>query len=79
MRIAYILTSLGIGGADGDANLWLEPRRSIEPVWNAERKDALEARLCQLVCAGRLDVREAQRRLEAGDQNGKLVLEISDA
>ena len=25
------------------------------------------------------DVREAQRRLEAGEQNGKLVLEISDA
>jgi hypothetical protein len=24
-------------------------------------------------------VRDAQRRLEAGEQNGKLVLEISDA
>jgi NADPH:quinone reductase-like Zn-dependent oxidoreductase len=25
------------------------------------------------------DAREAQRRLEAGEQNGKLVLEIADA
>jgi hypothetical protein len=32
------LISLGIGGADTDNNLWPEPRRSLEPVWNAERK-----------------------------------------
>jgi hypothetical protein len=33
------LISLDLGGADTDDNLWPEPRRSIEPVWNAERKD----------------------------------------
>jgi hypothetical protein len=55
------------GGADTDANLWPQPRRSIEPEWNAERKDDLEHRLCQLVCARELDAREAQKRLIAED------------
>ena len=55
------LIPLGIGGADDDKNLWPEPRRSIEPVWNAETKDRLESRLRALVCDGNLDVREAQR------------------
>jgi hypothetical protein len=36
------LIPLGIGGADDDRNLWPEPRRSIEPTWNAEAKDRLE-------------------------------------
>jgi hypothetical protein len=43
-----------------ELNLWPEPRRSLEPEWNAERKDELEAKLCQLVCARELDAREAQ-------------------
>jgi hypothetical protein len=55
------LIPLGIGGADSDANLWPEPRVSIEPEWNAERKDQLEAKLRALVCAGRLDIVVAQR------------------
>jgi hypothetical protein len=55
------LIPLGIGGADDDANLWPEPRGSIEPEWNAERKDRLEYRLRELVCDGELDVREAQK------------------
>jgi hypothetical protein len=50
-------------GADDDANLWPEPRRSVEPVWNAERKDELEGRLRELVCSGALDVRQAQRAI----------------
>jgi hypothetical protein len=54
------LIPLGIGGADDGANLWAEPRRSIEPKWNAERKDELEWRLRELVCSGALDVRIAQ-------------------
>jgi hypothetical protein len=55
------LIPLGIGGADSDANLWPEPRVSIEPVWNAEGKDQLEAKLRALVCAGRLDIVVAQK------------------
>jgi hypothetical protein len=57
------LIPLGIGGADEDANLWAEPRRSIEPTWNAEAKDRLEYRLRELVCSGALDVREAQKMI----------------
>jgi hypothetical protein len=55
------LIPLGIGGADDGANLWPEPRRSIEPQWNAETKDRLEWKLRDLICSGQLDVREAQR------------------
>jgi hypothetical protein len=54
---------LCVGGADDDRNLWAEPRRSIEPMWNAERKDELERRLCELACSGAVDVREAQREI----------------
>jgi hypothetical protein len=57
------LIPLGLGGADDDKNLWAEPRRSIEPVWNAERKDELEHRLRELVCARKLDVRAAQQAI----------------
>jgi hypothetical protein len=39
------------------------PRRSIEAVWNAERKDRLEWRLRDLVCWGAVDAREAQRSM----------------
>jgi hypothetical protein len=55
------LIPLCLGGADDDANLWSEPRRSIELEWSAELKDDLEARLCQLVCAGEMDIGQAQR------------------
>jgi hypothetical protein len=57
------LVPLCLGGADDDRNLWAQPRRSIEPTWNAERKDELEARMCSLVCSGELDVGEAQRTI----------------
>lgn len=57
------LIPLCLGGADSDPNLWPEPRRSIEPVFNAERKDELEARMCSLACSGQLDVRQAQREI----------------
>jgi hypothetical protein len=59
------LIPLCLGGADDDANLWPEPRRSIEKEWPAELKDDLEHRLCQMVCNGKLDVREAQREISA--------------
>ena len=69
------LIPLGIGGADEDANLWPEPRRSIEPTWNAEAKDRLEARLRELVCDGSLDVREAQRAIadDRTEAYGRLI------
>jgi hypothetical protein len=59
------LIPLSLGGADSDANLWPEPRRSIEPEWPAELKDDLEHRLCQMVCAGKLGVVEAQSEIAA--------------
>lgn len=57
------LIPLCLGGADSDRNLWPQPRRSIESVWNAERKDELEARMCSLACAGNLDVAAAQKEI----------------
>jgi hypothetical protein len=57
------LIPLAIGGGDDGANLWAEPRRSIEPKWNAERKDELEWRLRQVVCSGALDARAAQQAI----------------
>jgi hypothetical protein len=57
------LVPLCLGGADADSNLWPEPRRSIEPEWPAEKKDDLEHRLCEMVCAGELDVRVAQEEI----------------
>jgi len=57
------LIPLCLGGADSEANIWPQPHRPLEPAWNSERKDELEARLCQLACAGALDVREAQREI----------------
>jgi hypothetical protein len=57
------LIPLCLGGADDDKNLWPQPRRLLEPEWNAERKDDLEAKLCQMVCAGKIAVTEAQQAI----------------
>lgn len=57
------LIPLCLGGADTDRNLWPQPRRPIEPVWNAERKDELEARMCSLACSAALDVAAAQKEI----------------
>ena len=54
------LIPLGVGGADDDRNKWPEPRRSVEPVWNAEAKDRLELKLYKMICAGGIDPVEAQ-------------------
>jgi hypothetical protein len=59
------LLSLNLGGADSDSNLWPEPRRSIEPTWNAEAKDRLEIELQNLVCSGAVDLKTAQRDMIA--------------
>jgi hypothetical protein len=56
---------LDLGGADEDANLWPEPRRSVEPVWKAERKDRLEWKFADMVCGGQLDLAAAQKEISA--------------
>ena len=57
------LIPLDLGGADEDANLWPEPRRSVEPEWNAERKDRLEWKLADMACGGQLDLATAQKAI----------------
>jgi hypothetical protein len=57
------LVSLEIGGSNAIANLWPEPYAGR---WGARTKDVLENRLHELVCAGRLALRRAQR-IEARD------------
>ena len=52
------LIPLSIGGSNDIANLWPQSRRTHP--WNAGAKDALEARLHELVCFGNLDLRTAQ-------------------
>src|SRR5437588_755269 len=53
----------GLGGAPSDPrNLWPEPRTSPDG-WGADRKDEVEFALNQLVCSGRLPLREAQRAI----------------
>jgi anti-sigma factor RsiW len=52
------LIAPGLGGAEDIHNLWPEPYTSA--TWNARVKDALEERLHQMVCAGRLDLSTAQ-------------------
>ena len=54
------LIPLCLGGGDDLSNLWPQPRRSIEPEWNAEAKDRLEHRMCDMVCARQLDLATAQ-------------------
>ena len=54
------LIPLGVGGADEDRNKWPEPRRAVEPTWNAEAKDRLEMKLYKMICAGDIDPVEEQ-------------------
>jgi hypothetical protein len=52
-------------GSGHDSNLWAQPRQRIEPYWNAERKDRLEARVCQLACEDPSRTAELQRKMVA--------------
>jgi hypothetical protein len=52
-----------LGGTSDIHNLWPEPY--AETVWNAHAKDALENRLRELVCGGKLDLPSAQRDIAA--------------
>jgi hypothetical protein len=55
------LVPLCLAGAPQDpANLWPQPRFGE---WGADRKDTLEAKLCRLVCEGRVPLAEAQREI----------------
>ena len=59
-EIDYLIAP-GLGGTEDIRNLWPEPSTSSK--WNAHVKDALEERLHQLVCDGRLDLPTAQRAI----------------
>jgi len=54
------LIALELGGDNSDANLWPEP---ASPAPGFHQKDDLENRMHDLVCAGRLDLHEAQREI----------------
>jgi hypothetical protein len=58
------LIPLCLGGSDDSSNLWPEPRRTMEPTWNAEAKDRLERFMCDMVCAGQLDIGAAQEAIK---------------
>ena len=58
-EVDYLITP-ALGGADDIHNLW---PHSYSTVWNAQVKDALEDRLREMVCDGRLDLTEAQRAI----------------
>lgn len=53
------LISPALGGSDDIRNLWPQPYSTGE--WNARVKDALEDRLREMVCDGRVDLSIAQR------------------
>jgi hypothetical protein len=56
------LIPLELGGSNRMANLWPETYAGI---WNAHRKDRLEARFHSLVCAGVVDLAAAQHAIAA--------------
>jgi len=59
-EIDYLITP-ALGGADDIHNLW--PQSYAATAWNADVKDALEDRLREMVCAGNLDLTEAQQEI----------------
>jgi hypothetical protein len=59
-RLAFAAERACLGGSDDLSNLWPQPRRTIEPKWNAEIKDKLERLICEMVCNGHLDIAAAQ-------------------
>jgi len=61
-EVDYLITP-ALGGADDIRNLWPQSYRSA--VWNARVKDALEDRLRDMVCGGRLDLASAQAEISS--------------
>jgi hypothetical protein len=60
-EVDYLIAP-GLGGTEDIHNLWPEPATTTS-AWNAHVKDALEERLHELVCAGKLDLATAQRAI----------------
>jgi hypothetical protein len=59
-EVDYLITP-ELGGTDDIRNLWPEPYSSTD--WGAHVKDALEDRLHQMVCGGKIDLTTAQREM----------------
>lgn len=59
-EVDYLITP-ELGGADTIQNLWPEPYSSTD--WDAHVKDALEGRLHQMVCEGKIDLSTAQHEI----------------
>lgn len=59
-ELDYLITP-ALGGADDVRNLWPQPYRS--GMWNAHVKDALEDYFRGKVCAGEMELEEAQREI----------------
>ena len=55
------LIPLSLGGSNSIRNLW--PQSTKTSPWNSYVKDALERKLHNLVCAGQLDLKTAQREI----------------
>ena len=61
-EVDYLITP-ALGGADDIRNLW--PQSYNSAVWNARVKDALEDRLHDMVCGGKLDLASAQEEISS--------------
>jgi hypothetical protein len=59
-EVDYLITP-ALGGSDDIHNLW--PHSYAKTEWNARVKDALEDRLRDLVCQGKVDLSTAQREI----------------
>jgi len=59
-EVDYLITP-ALGGAKDVRNLWPQPYST--GVWNSRIKDALEDRLRAMVCAGEMDIQQAQQEL----------------
>jgi hypothetical protein len=59
-EVDYLITP-ALGGSDDIHNLW--PHSYANTEWNATVKDALEDRLRDLVCQGKVDLSAAQREI----------------
>lgn len=59
-EVDYLITP-ALGGSDDIHNLW--PHSYANTEWNAKVKDALEDRLRELVCQGKVDLSTAQREI----------------
>jgi hypothetical protein len=59
-EVDYLITP-ALGGADDIRNLWPEPFADTN--WTAHVKDALEDRLHDMVCSGKIDLPTAQQEI----------------